>query len=242
MKHILLTLFIISVMFSSENTKSFPPVVVLELFTSQGCSSCPPADELLDTIQKETEDITVIGLSYHVDYWNYIGWKDPFSKKSFSEKQRQYSQKFNNSSMYTPQIVVNGSAHFVGSNVMEMHRKLRKYSKMDAENKVEITALEKRQGVIGFDYGILGDIDNKMLRTVLVIEERHTKIPRGENRNRTLKNSNIVVSESYTELKTSEGKVLIEIPDLVNNSDQLKLICVIQNTDLKIVGSSQLKL
>ena len=68
--------------------------VVLELFTSQGCSSCPPADKLL----KEVKSEDVIVLSYHVDYWNYIGWKDPFSQKRFTDRQRQYYSKFKSKS------------------------------------------------------------------------------------------------------------------------------------------------
>jgi len=73
-------------------------IVVMELFTSQGCSSCPPADRLLGSYSNR-EDI--IALSFHVDYWNRLGWKDPFSRQEYSERQREYSSSFKSSSLYT---------------------------------------------------------------------------------------------------------------------------------------------
>jgi hypothetical protein len=91
--------------------------VVVELFTSQGCSSCPAADKnLADLIEKaEAKGQLIIGLSFHVDYWNYIGWKDPYSKSDFTERQRKYASHLNSESVYTPQMIVNGEKEFVGS-------------------------------------------------------------------------------------------------------------------------------
>lgn len=242
MKHILLTLFMIPLFFSSEKLENYPPVTVLELFTSQGCSSCPPADELLTQIQNKDTPEDIIVLSYHVDYWNYIGWKDPFSQVAFSNKQRLYSQKFNSSSIYTPQVVINGKTHFVGSNTSTMNIKLKEYAKVSAENKIEISEVKIEKDNISFNYDIFGVLKNKSIRIVLVIEERITEIGRGENRNRTLKNSNIVVSESISKLKTDKGTYSIQIPKLVNKSDTLKLITIIQNADLDIVGGASVNL
>lgn len=87
--------------------------VVLELFTSQGCSSCPPADALLSEIGSSTKD--VIPLAYHVDYWNHLGWSDPFSSRQFSQRQSDYANAMNLSGEYTPQMVVGGASQFVGS-------------------------------------------------------------------------------------------------------------------------------
>src|SRR5258708_28691391 len=91
--------------------------VVIELFTSQGCSSCPAADKnLAEIIEKaEVNGQQVIGLSFHVDYWNYIGWKDPYSKAEFTERQRKYSAHMNSESVYTPQMIVNSEKEFIGS-------------------------------------------------------------------------------------------------------------------------------
>ncbi|MEM6525653.1 MAG: DUF1223 domain-containing protein, partial [Bacteroidota bacterium] len=88
-------------------------VAVVELFTSQGCSSCPSADKNLSQLIKDKNDRKVFGLSFHVSYWNYLGWKDPYSKEAFTERQRKYAAKFANSSIYTPQMIVNGKEEFV---------------------------------------------------------------------------------------------------------------------------------
>jgi hypothetical protein len=89
------------------------PRAVLELFTSQGCSSCPPADRLLGEYA-EREDL--LALSFNIDYWDYLGWKDTLASHEFSERQRAYSEARGDRQVYTPQIVVNGGEHVVGSN------------------------------------------------------------------------------------------------------------------------------
>jgi hypothetical protein len=98
----------------SPSSSSAP--VVVELFTSQGCSSCPPADRLLAKIAKEgAGGRTVIPLSFHVDYWNDLGWADPFSLPAWTERQRQYSDALGDDRVYTPELVVAGAAGVVGS-------------------------------------------------------------------------------------------------------------------------------
>lgn len=90
--------------------------VIVELFTSEGCSSCPPADQLLARLGKLDENqVEIVPLSQHVDYWNYLGWSDPFSKPIFTQRQRLYAQKFKQSSIYTPEMIVDGVESFVGS-------------------------------------------------------------------------------------------------------------------------------
>jgi len=102
---------------SSSRTPGKRQPVIIELFTSEGCSSCPPADELLKRLseQESVDGVQVIALEEHVDYWNNLGWKDPFSMRSFSERQNSYARIFGRDGVYTPQMIVDGHTEFVGS-------------------------------------------------------------------------------------------------------------------------------
>lgn len=94
------------------------PKAVVELFTSQGCSSCPSADALLTSLAGDED---VVALAYHVDYWDYVGWKDTFGQAAYSDRQRAYAQSWGSSRIYTPQMVVNGTKGVVGSRRNEVH-------------------------------------------------------------------------------------------------------------------------
>ena len=102
---------------ASAETRLHPKAVV-ELFTSQGCSSCPSADALLTSLAAEDD---VVALAYHVDYWDYVGWKDTFGEADYSDRQRAYAQSWGSSRIYTPQMVINGVKGVVGSRRGEVH-------------------------------------------------------------------------------------------------------------------------
>ena len=213
---------------------------VVELFTSQGCSSCPPADQVLTQIVawRDRHQLPVYCLSFHVDYWNYIGWEDPFSSEKYSAKQSQYNRKFNSRSNYTPQLVINGKDHFVGSDAQKLYQNIGLYGSVVAENQIEINSVDREPAKILLEYKIDGSLEDKRLRAVLVIEERTTKIKRGENINRTLTNSNIAISEAKKSIDQQNGRIQIIIPDLVHPDDKLTTILIIENEDLDIVGAA----
>lgn len=219
-------------------TTTYQSPVVLELFTSQGCSSCPPADVLLDKVKKEYPN-EVFALSYHVDYWNYIGWEDPFSKSVYTKKQRDYNRKFQYRSNYTPQLVVNGKEHFVGSNGSKLYSKIGSYKAGKSNNGLQLHYNESSGNQVSFAYEVDGPIENRLLRAVLVLDERTTSVKRGENRNRTLKNSNIVVAEKYVTLDTGKGTGKITIPELVSQNDKLTLVLLIEKDNLDITAAAK---
>ncbi len=219
----------------------YSPIVVLELFTSQGCSSCPSADALLEKVKKEHPE-GVFTLSYHVDYWNYIGWKDPFSKSEYTQIQRAYNTKLRYNGNYTPEIVVNGRAHFVGSDASKMNIALDAFGKERVENAVEISNIKREKGKVTYDYKVKGAIKNKHVRAVLVVDERITSVKRGENRNRTIKNSNIVVAETKSYIKMASASAAIEVPKLVKSSDKLHLILLVENVAKDLTAATKISL
>jgi hypothetical protein len=106
-----------------SDTSSGP--IVVELFTSQGCSSCPPADRLLSQLGGDPKLAgRVIPLAFHVDYWDYIGWRDPFDAPTWSQRQQSYARAFHSNRIYTPQLVVNGRTECVGSEEGDVRRRI----------------------------------------------------------------------------------------------------------------------
>jgi len=112
------------------------PRAVVELFTSQGCSSCPPADRIIGELAK---DPSVIALSMPIDYWDYLGWKDTLADARFSARQKAYSQVRGDREVYTPQVVVNGSAHVIGSDRAGIESAIGKTRKADGVMSVPVT-------------------------------------------------------------------------------------------------------
>ncbi len=220
------------------NENSYDPVVVLELFTSQGCSSCPSADRLLEEVKKQYPKKTFT-LSYHVDYWNYIGWKDLFSNSKYAEMQRIYNRKLKYRGNYTPEVVVNGKAHFVGSNRAQMNNAILTYGNERVANKVEVTTNTIKNENAEFNFSIEGSIKGKTLRAVLVLDERTTEVKRGENRNRTIKNSNIVVAEKRISPDQKNGIGSIRLPDTVQANDKLNLILLVENENHDITAAAK---
>lgn len=161
--------------------------VVVELFTSQGCSSCPPADDLLSAISKDPAfKDKVIPLAFHVDYWNYLGWRDPFSAAQWSRRQSEYTTAMRLASAYTPQAVVNGEQQLVGSNRSALLDAIRAQSLRKPEATVRATA---------GDDGVTIDAETSrpLDALVLVVENGvPTRVERGENGGRTLTNDRIV--------------------------------------------------
>ena len=214
-------------------------IVVLELFTSQGCSSCPPADELLKEVKQSNRD-NVYTIAYHVDYWNYIGWEDPFSTPEFTAKQTEYNKKFRSKSNYTPQLVVNGKHHFVGSNAQKLYQNIQLYGSVSAENQIMIKSVDRDLDRILLEYEIEGPIHDKRLRAVLLIDERITNVQRGENRNRTLVNSNIAVAEAKRSIDQKSGSTQIILPDLIHPNDDLKTVLIVENENSDILGATSI--
>ena len=199
----ILTLVIGAVVAIESQTRAGDTPVVVELFTSQGCSSCPSADALLRRIATDPKlRGKVIPLAYHVDYWNHLGWRDPFSSREWSQRQGDYVRAMKLASAYTPQIVVNGSREMVGSNSFQVYRAIEEESRRKNEGQVNVR-IDHGQAVVRAQAAQSG------AELVIVTFENgaaDTKVARGENGGRTLMNDAIV--RSLTRVKTQPGRAI----------------------------------
>ncbi|WP_265517841.1 DUF1223 domain-containing protein [Nitratireductor luteus] len=159
-------------------------VAVVELFTSQGCSSCPPADAFLAELA-ERDDL--VALAYHVDYWDYLGWKDELASPENTARQRAYAQVLG-SSVYTPQAVINGRTHAVGSKRPAVLAALER----DTDEAVDI-AVDGDGGSLAIDIGpAVGDAKDAHVVLVYYEPRKRVSIGAGENAGRTIEYRNIV--------------------------------------------------
>ena len=180
------------------------PLVVVELFTSEGCSSCPAADELLEkmAMQRETEGKPIIALAFHVTYWNHLGWIDTYSKEAYTNRQKAYAAVFEKSQMYTPQAVVNGRHEFVGSNAVAFNDTLAKAEKR--KNSFEIEANARLHGdSIEIEY-VVDESKNQLMNIALIEKNSVHSVSRGENKNRTLRHFNVVREFKTHDLKSQK--------------------------------------
>lgn len=160
--------------------------VVVELFTSQGCSSCPPADALLGELAGQPG---VLALSFHVDYWDYIGWKDPFATAQYTERQRDYAARLGLRYVYTPQIVVDGRHDVVGSKRREVTRAIAEAA--GTAPPVSVTFDEAGSGRVVLSAGS-APAGGATVWLITFDDSHKTEVARGENRGRAITNSNVV--------------------------------------------------
>ncbi len=167
--------------------------VLVELFTSQGCSSCPPADTLLARLEKEqpVPGVEVIVLSQHVDYWDQLGWRDPFSSAQFTRRQSVYAARLGAQGNYTPQMVVDGKVEFVGSDTRRALIAITEAAKRP-KGDVRLTTVDRQPGawIIRID---LADAPALVEVMVALVDPNVTiQVPRGENGGRELRHAGVV--------------------------------------------------
>ena len=168
--------------------------VLAELFTSEGCNSCPPADALLATLLAEQpiDGVFVVPLSEHVTYWDHQGWKDPFGSQQFTVRQQQYGQRFNLDSIYTPQLVIDGREEYVGSDRRAIEKALRNAAKLTKpELKIVATNGGSSVTVSASGPGLVAESGAELW---FVVAEDHlvVDVKRGENANKSLAHSGVV--------------------------------------------------
>ena len=213
-------------------------VAVVELFTSQGCNSCPPADALLGRLAAR-DDVVALGL--HVDYWDYIGWKDTFARAEHGDRQRAYARANGRRTVYTPEIVVDGRTHVVGSNPAAVERALERAHRGAGDN---LDVGFERDG----DYvtvKVSGTSGAGRAAVLLFRYDRHhtVEIARGENAGKTLTYHNVV--REIRRLDTWNGEdlsIMLPVGNLKTGGRDGCAVIVQREGNGAIIGAARLSL
>ncbi|MCF6443397.1 thioredoxin family protein [Nereida sp. MMG025] len=205
--------------------------VVLELFTSQGCSSCPPADKLLHELADRDD---VIALALHVDYWDYIGWKDVFANPAFTERQKGYARAAGSRSIYTPQMVIGGSDHVVGYKPMKVAEMLRKHSELQ-----EVVSVSIDRDGAALNIAARTDAPQDMVVHLVRYQPSETvDIKRGENRGKTFEYANIV--REWHVLETWDGQADLTLQADVDGD--MPIVVLVQKSESgAVLGAARLR-
>jgi hypothetical protein len=208
--------------------------VIVELFSSEGCSSCPSADAVLRTL--EVPGIEVIPLEWHVDYWNDLGWADPFSSPAATGRQHWYAGVLRTRGMYTPQMVVAGSREFVGSDRERAETAVREAA---ARRRVPVTLTTAGAGHVR----VTGDLGNAGATLHVVITEAglETAVPAGENAGRTLAHAPVVRWSAADQAVHGAFAVTVDVPSHPSwHRDRLSIVAWVQDADGSIRGAVRL--
>lgn len=211
-------------------------VAVVELFTSQGCSSCPSADETLRQIASLSEkgELPVYVLSFHVDYWNRLGWNDPYSDALYSNRQRGYASAIGSTRIYTPQMIVSGTIEFVGSDKPKAHAAISKSLGQQTLSTVTLKVVKNsteggvKVGSITVQYDIAGVTEGMVLNVALVQTPKPNMVPRGENAGRELAHVNVVRAFESIRISQTAGTIELKVSEDVDASTA-KVIGFVQN-------------
>ena len=241
------------------SAKAYPPgegtprtPVLVELFTSEGCSSCPPADALLERLDRfqPVRDAELIVLSEHVDYWDGIGWKDPYSSRAFSIRQDEYAHRFRLEGPYTPQMVVDGGMQFVGSDERRAIQVIEDAAKV---GKVQVVLssihLEGDNTLaVHVESGPLASSASSKSANVLLAladESDQSNVREGENAGRILKHVGVVRSLTQVGTIDSGGTFTRNVKVSIKNANQrnLRIIAIVQETGVgRILGVGSARL
>ncbi len=171
---------------TAANVKT--PKAVVEVFTSQGCHSCPPADKIVEKFSQEGD---VLAISVHVDYWDYLGWKDIFASKENTLRQYGYARSMGESQVYTPQAVINGRDHVVGSRENAIMKTISKHNSLNQGLTVPINA-SVNENSIGISIDADARVGDATLYVISMKKSQAVDIKRGENTGKTIKYHNIM--------------------------------------------------
>jgi hypothetical protein len=215
-------------------------VAVVELFTSEGCSSCPAADELLKEMSgiRSNEGKEFIGLSFHITYWNHLGWTDSYSNEAYTDRQKKYQATLRIPQIYTPQAILNGEEEFIGSNPVAFREAL--VSMEDRKSVYAINAsLQQIGNVLTISYELNKEPKNELLNIAIIEKLTERKIARGENKSRTLKHFNVVRDFKTVDLKKTDS-ISLPVVEGLQKENMSVVLYVQQKKSMKIITACKI--
>jgi hypothetical protein len=224
---------------ASADQSQNSPFVVVELFSSEGCSSCPAADLLVSkvTAWARQNNQPVYPLIFHVDYWNSYGWRDVFSSAEFTRRQNEYARVFKDQGVYTPEIVVNGSDAFVGSDQGQLQQDLNR-ELSQTSNIILHASFKKKDGQVVVKYSAEGFTKGDVVNIALVERGLSTDVTAGENAGRTLHHDNVVREFETRPLTKAGNKVIISLNKILDIS-QASLIVYVQDPQTMLIEAAK---
>jgi hypothetical protein len=224
---------------ASKKSKGF---TVIELFSSEGCSSCPPAESLMSKLirKADSDSLPLYIIDFHVDYWDYLGWKDTLANPQYTKRQQEYGDYFKLSSIYTPQAIINGKSEIVGSDEEKINTAIDREIKQTSSLKLNCSLTKVEGQKIEMQYTITGDIANSSLNFALVESGITVNVQRGENAHKTLVHDNAARVFKSIKLNSAEGEIALNATHI--NLTHCKLICFVQNAaNMNILAATQLQ-
>jgi hypothetical protein len=215
--------------------------VVVELFTSEGCSSCPPADELLGRLRQEklADGLEVIPMGLHVDYWNFQGWADRFSSASYSERQENYARRFRIEGPYTPQMVVDGAVEFVGSDSSRARQAITQAAQRPQGADVKISPIAEDKLQVHVKAAPSASTSGEVL-LALTEDNLASKVGAGENSGRELHHA-AVVRELRSLGRLENGGFDAQVPLRLNKDwkrENVRIVVFVQEESGRIDGAA----
>jgi hypothetical protein len=248
MRHLLVALLVLciaaltnSAEIDAEAAARVP--ILVELFTSEGCSDCPPADAFLQKLDQQPFPVAeMIVLSEHVDYWNHDGWKDPYSSHFFSERQAAYAKEFSVPSVYTPEMVVDGSSEFVGSNQTAASKA---FAKAAVAPRIDIrlsaVSIDPADNLLAHIESVAPVKEEAGVYVAIALNRAESQVSAGENAGRKLSHSAVARLITKVGSVRKNGSVAENVrlklpPDVP--ADNLRIIAFVQYGQGKIVGAA----
>lgn len=232
MRRILQTATLMTACLLTPAMAEMSPVVV-ELYTSQGCSSCPPADEILSTLSARDD---VIALAFHVDYWDYIGWADIFADPAHTKRQQDYATAAGETAIYTPQFVIGGTDIVIGARAMDLADLISTHRMRAHPVDLDLTWVGDDL-TIAADMGDAGQVGTYIIQLAQILPVQSVDIRRGENAGKTVNYSNIV--QSLDVVGAWDGRAAVRYKADVTGASQVAVI-VQSGTNGPIVGAAKI--